>query len=643
MQTAKYHHRFYSKLIQRIIDALIGGVTFYLAYQIRFEWQVPFADDYQMWFLVPAIMFGQVLVSSVLGVYRLVWRYVSLTDGFIIARSYIVFSTILLVLRLGLPERWWVFRVPRSIIVIQLLLSLTAALSARVLRRIIYERQSSKKLDGEDPRRVVLIGAGRAGVMVTKEISSRPDIKAVGFLDDDPQKIGAVINGLQVLGPVDSLPEVVKQHNVQEIIICIPQPPRATLRRLWALCEQLALRIKIVPTLEEILHGKVNITAFRGVETADLLGRDTVELSLNEPNVAGAYRGKRILITGAGGSIGSEVAQQLVRLMPEQLVLLDKDESGLNDAYLRIAGDSKGLAVQPVIADIRFSARLQTIFSRFRPEVVFHAAAYKHVPLMEMNPCEAILNNVTGTRNVVEHSVAFGVSRFVLISTDKAVKPISIMGASKRLCEMIVQAQRGYAHTRFSCVRFGNVLGSRGSVVPLFQQQIARGGPVTVTHPEVTRFLMTIPEAVRLVIQAGTLASSGEIFVLEMGEPVPILNLARDLIEHSGLRPGRDIQIEITGLRRGEKISEELIDGVTEQLSRTPFDKILVVKKKPIDLAEFAQKLSAVEEAARRESPQDIYRILRELNIGFYPEALNSNVLGKLNSEQARPSVEREP
>ncbi|MGH6631338.1 MAG: polysaccharide biosynthesis protein, partial [Burkholderiales bacterium] len=282
---------------------------------------------------------------------------------------------------------------------------------------------------------------------------------------------------------------------------------------------------------------------------ADLLGRETIESQADSSEVAPIYSGKRILITGAGGSIGSELSRQLYELKPSQLVLLDKDENGLNEIYVRLASNSDGLPVHPVVADIRSRERLQGVFSRFRPEVVFHAAAHKHVPLMEMNPCEAILNNVVGTRNLVELSSTFGVSHFVFISTDKAVKPVSIMGASKRVCEMIVQAGGQNGSTRFSCVRFGNVMGSRGSVIPFFQQQIARGGPVTVTHPDVQRFLMTIPEAVRLVIRAGTLGSAGEIFILDMGDPVPILDLARDLIELSGLRPGKDIQIEVTQLR----------------------------------------------------------------------------------------------
>lgn len=613
----KQKYDLYSATNQRICDALIGGIAFYLGYQIRFEWDVPSTDAYQLWLLLPAAMVGHVVVGSLLGVYRLIWRYISLTDALVVLRGHVVFSTILVILRLTLPDRWASLRVPLSIIVIEFLLSSSAALSARVLRRILYQRQSMRTLSGEKVNRVLLIGAGQAGVMVAKEMAPDVRVKVVGFLDDDPRKAGAIINGIKVLGPVDSLPTAVREHGVEEVVICIPRAPRATLKCLWAFCESLPVQTKIVPTIGEILHGKVNIAAFRDVQMADLLGRETADLSSNEADVAPAYSGKRVLITGAGGSIGSELAHQLLRFTPAQLILLDKDENGVYELYSQLEADSERTAVHPLVADIRFPERLKAIFSRFRPEVVFHAAAHKHVTLMERNACEAILNNVVGTRNLAENSLAFGVFQFVLVSTDKAVKPKSIMGASKRVCELIAQARGNEGSTRFSCVRFGNVLNSRGSVVPLFQKQIARGGPISITHPGVQRFLMTIPEAIHLLIQAGTLGSWGQIFVLEMGDPVPILDLARDLIELSGLRPGKDIQIEMTQLHPGEKIIEELFDHTSETLSPTPFDKIFVVHGKPYDWPGFAEKLAALEDAARRESPEDVRQILREFNFGF--------------------------
>ncbi len=626
----KLKYDFYSTTNQWIIDALIAGVAFVVAYQLRFEWHVPPSGTYQIWLLLPAVMFGRVLVSSLLGIYRHIWRYISLNDALVVSRSHLAFSSILLILRLGMPDRWAILRVPLSVIVMDFLLSLLGSLGARTLRRVLYQRQSDNALEGAI-KRMLLVGAGRAGIMVAKELVARPEVKLVGFLDDDPKKIGSVISGVRVLGPLDALPSVVKRHDVEEVIICIPRAPRAALKRLWALSDHLSVQVKIVPTLEEVLQGQVNIAAFRDVQMADLLGRESVELPAIDPGAAEAYRGKRILITGAGGSIGSELARQLIQFSPEQLVLLDKDENGLHDIYVRLGNSTGACGVHAVVADIRFPERLRAVFSCFRPEVIFHAAAHKHVPLMEMNPCEAILNNVVGTRNLVELSQTFGVARFIFISTDKAVKPVSIMGASKRVCEMIVQARGANGQTRFACVRFGNVVGSRGSVVPLFQRQIARGGPITVTHPDVQRFLMTIPEAVRLVIQAGGLASSGETFILDMGDPVPIMDLARDLIELSGLQPGRDIQIEMTQLRPGEKLIEELIDSTTEQLASTCYEKIRVVRGRVFNATVFASKLRALEQAARRESPQDVHRTLRELNIGFEP-AFN----GQIKSEELK-------
>jgi FlaA1/EpsC-like NDP-sugar epimerase len=371
-----------------------------------------------------------------------------------------------------------------------------------------------------------------------------------------------------------------------------------------------------VPTLEEILHGKVNIANFREVEMKDLLGRNSVEGSASEAELGEAYRGKSILITGAGGSIGSELALQLWKLQPSHLLLLDKDENGLNDVYLQL--QSHGLTTAtPVVADLRFPERLRTIFENYRPQVVFHAAAHKHLHLMELNPCEAVANNITGTRNLVEQAVRFGVARFVQISTDKAVNPTSIMGATKRICEMIVQAQADRQRTLFCCVRFGNVLGSRGSVVPIFQQQILKGGPVTVTHARAERFLMTIPEAVCLLIHAGTLAHSKEIFVLDMGEPVLIQNLAHDLIELSGLSPTGDIRIEITKMKRGEKLSEVLVDDRSETLRPTRLHKIQTIATRPFDIAEFTARLRALEASAWQGHAEDVYRHLADVNIGF--------------------------
>lgn len=618
-KAARPRYEFYSAVNQRILDALTGGAAFYLAHQLRFEGQVPPEHAYQMWALLPAFMLGHVLMNSALGIYRLIWRYISLKDALVISRSYAAFALVLVIMRFGLPDRWWLARAPYSVIAIDFLLALFGALGARALRRLLYEHSQIRDRASAEPRRVLLIGAGRAGVMVARELASASDLRPVGFLDDDPKKEGAVISGLRVLGSLDSLPRVARGNHIQEVVVCIPRASRDVLKKVWALAESVGITTKIVPTIDEILQKKTTIAVFRKVEPADLLGRNPVAFSVNDADLVTAYRGKRVLITGGGGSIGSELACQLHPLKPAQLILLDKDENGLHDSSVRLRDFRGDCEVHPVVADLRFASRLEDVFRRFRPEVVFHAAAHKHVHLMEISPCEAILNNVLSTDYLVDQAIAYGVARFTLISTDKAVKPTCVMGASKRLCEMIVQARAGEGRTRFSCVRFGNVIGSRGSVLPLFAQQIADGGPVTVTDPNVERFLMTIPEAASLVIQAATLGTAGEVFVLEMGEPVRIQDLARELIERSGLRPEKDIEIKITHLEKGEKMSEQLLDESSERLLPTRYEKIAAVASPRFDAAVFERDLRVIEEAARHGAAEQIFQVLRELNIGYRP------------------------
>jgi FlaA1/EpsC-like NDP-sugar epimerase len=503
---------------------------------------------------------------------------------------------------------------PLAVVVAELLLSFTGAVAARIARRILY--------DGPPPRgpirtgaTVLLIGAGRLGVNTANQLRAAIQLRPVAFLDDDPKKIGLLVSGLKVLGPVSMLSAVVGRYRVEQVVVCIASPPREMLRRIFAVCELLGITVKIVPALEEILERKINIVNFRNVEMNDLLGRKPIEHPADHAAVAAAYAGRRILITGAGGSIGSELALQLSKIGPRALLLLDKDENGLNDTYSHLDKAARPCAAA-IVADLRFAERLRGVLETFRPEVVFHAAAHKHVHLMETNPCEAITNNVTGTRNLLEQSVAHGVSRFVQVSTDKAVNPTSVMGASKRVCEMFVQAQAGNGKTLFCCVRFGNVLGSRGSVVPIFQEQIQ---PVTVTHQDAQRFLMTIPEAVCLLIQAGTLANNRDIFVLDMGPPVMIHKLAEDLIELSGLSPNRDIRIEIRGLKQGEKLAETLMDNSSE-LRPTQHEKIKAISTGNFDLEAFTNRVVDLERSAWEGDSEEVYRHLANLNIGYEPQ-----------------------
>lgn len=614
----------YSSVNQKLIDVVLAGVSFWLAFQLRFDGHVPPDSAFQMWSLLVPIMIARVLVNFWLRSYRMVWRYISLSDAILLARNQAAFVLIAVAVRYGGGLTSAPVRLPLGIIVLDGVLFLLGSLAVRVLRRVLSEEHPNHTHGTP----VLLVGAGRAGLMVARELKSRADIRPLGFLDDDPKKKNAVICGIPVLGPLKALGLCVQQYRAREVIVCLARPPRDTLKRIWAVCDQLGARVRIVPSLDEILSGKISIAAFRDVDMKELLGRNTVDVSIKNDGVMSTYVDKTILVTGAGGSIGSELAYQLGQMKPAQLILLDKDENGLHDIYLRLQKEGNGFAT-PIVADIRFAQRLRSVFSHFLPDIVFHAAAHKHVHLMEVNPCEAITNNVVGTRTLVETAVEFGVARFVQISTDKAVNPTSIMGASKRVCEMIVQSNQDHGRVHFCCVRFGNVLGSRGSVVPIFQQQIANGEPVTVTHRSAERFLMTIPEAVCLLIQAGTLANSGEIFVLDMGEPVRIEHLARNLIEHLGLRPGKDVPIEITELHSEEKLIEVLVDHSTEILQPTPFPKINMIHCEPFDRRKFSQTLQYLEQASWNSSVEDVYDGLRDLNIGF------------CGSEQPRQSTRR--
>ncbi|HEV2425715.1 MAG TPA: nucleoside-diphosphate sugar epimerase/dehydratase [Terriglobia bacterium] len=634
----KLRFSLYTTANQRLIDALASGLAFYLAYQLRFDGHVPAESLHQLWLVLPALIAGQILLNSALGLYRLVWRYIGLADALILARGYILSMAILLAARFGLISVAPGLCVPVSICILYFVLAFGGSVGVRALRRLQYEGMPAKAWNGKHLRRLLLIGAGRAGAMLAKEIACRTDVKPVGFLDDDRNKVGSLINGLPVLGSIDSLAVVAAEHDVDEVIICMAKVHRNTLKKVWAICESIPVRARIVPAFEDILQGKANIAAYRDVEINDLLGREPLELRVDDPQMLGAYRGRRILITGGGGSIGSELACQLAGLDPQEIVLLDKDENGLNDACIRLRTLRTAASIYPVVADLRLLPRLQEVFSRFRPEIVFHAAAHKHVYLMEMNPCEAVLNNVFGTRNLIEEGVRCGMRRFVLVSTDKAVKPSCVMGATKRLCEMLVQVQRFQGSQRarcFCCVRFGNVIGSRGSVVPIFQKQIARGGPITLTHPDVERFLMTIPEAVSLLIQAGTLGAAGEIFVLDMGEPVRIVSLARNLIELSGLRPGLDIPIQITSLKSGEKLREELVDTNREELAPTAFEKVGRVRSEPFEAKAFIEKLSVLEAAAWRGNAEGVLRIIEDFGIGFRT--------GIVSGEAPSPSLAPDP
>ncbi len=448
--------------------------------------------------------------------------------------------------------------------------------------------------------RALIVGAGAAGRMVAEEMRLRPEYgyRAVGFLDDDPGKIGCEISGIPVVGSISDLVANVKTQDINEIVIAMPSASGHTIREVVGLCEEACTSFKIVPGIWEIILGDVTISQLREVRPEDLLGRETV--SLDQEAMTGDLGGKRVLITGAGGSIGSELARQVAAFDPQHILLMGRGENSIYAIDQELGQYYPNVQKSAIISSISDAHALESIFREYRPQIVFHAAAHKHVHLMEAYPDEAIKNNVTGTKNLVDAAVRYGSERFVMLSTDKAVRPMGAMGASKRLAESILieRAARG-CDTKLMAVRFGNVLASRGSVVPLFRQQIRLGGPVTVTHPDVTRYFMTIREAAMLVLEAGLSGHGGEVFVLDMGEPIRIADLAAHLIRLSGLEPGKDIAIEFCGLRPGEKLHEELWYS-NETLSRTSHDKVMVVQSPAAGLlSDLSERIEHLEDLAR--------------------------------------------
>ncbi len=539
--------------------------------------------------LAPAI---KMPLFGLLGVYARYWRYASVDELLLLAGAAAVGGLTQGALFLGgkalLPEL--APAVPRSIPLIDILVTGILIAGPRFAVRLWGQHaQRLSKANGApvEPVHVLIAGAGEAGVLVLRELMANPQagLVPVGFVDDDPHKHGVLIHRVRVLGGRERIPELVRERHVEQVIIAMPSASGKTIREIVAICESAGVRARIIPGMYALLSGQVSLNQIRDVQIEDLLRREPVHTDTTE--VRGLIQGKRVLVTGAGGSIGAELCRQIIRFKPSELILLGHGENSIFEIFNELralsspsskrpkGAPSAACTVHPVIADIRDAARLEAIFASYRPEIVFHAAAHKHVPLMEMNVQDAVTNNVLGTRTLVTASVAAGVQRFVLISTDKAVRPTSVMGATKRVAEMIVQEAAVRTGWAYVAVRFGNVLGSRGSVVPFFQKQIANGGPVTVTHPEMRRYFMTIPEAVQLVLQAAAMGKGGEIFVLDMGEPVRILDLARDLIRLSGLEPERDIEIRFTGVRPGEKLFEELFDPA-EMHHRTKHEKIFV-------------------------------------------------------------------
>jgi FlaA1/EpsC-like NDP-sugar epimerase len=475
--------------------------------------------------------------------------------------------------------------------------------------RISEERKRSKCSEGK-PAKVLIVGAGDAAALLIREIKKHKELNynIIGLVDDDKLKIGKNINGFKVLGQTKNIVSICREKEIEEIILALPSASLETQKKILSICKQTKCKLKTVPGIYEILDDKVNISKIRDVNIEDLLGREPIKLDIE--GISKYIKNKIVLVTGGGGSIGSELCRQISRFKPKELIILDIYENNAYDLQMELKHLYPQLNMRVVIASIREFDRINEVFEQYKPNVVFHAAAHKHVPLMEDNPKEVIKNNILGTYNVAKSSDSHNVEKFVLISTDKAVNPTNIMGASKRFCEIIIQSLDKKSKTEYVAVRFGNVLGSNGSVIPLFKKQIAHGGPVTVTDPEITRFFMTIPEAAQLVIQAASMAKGGEIFVLDMGEPVKIADLAKDLIILSGFQPEVDIKIEYTGLRPGEKLYEELLmDEVA--LTSTNYKKIFVEKPMEYDIDFLESSIKEFKDVIQK-SEKDIFDLMEE-------------------------------
>ena len=561
-------------------DALLVVMCFYLAYLFRFEFAIPpnaLSTFARTW---PNVLIVKMVVFALFHLYRGMWRYTSMRDLINVSKA-VFTSSLLIVLGVFISHHFKGF--PRSVFIIDGFLTFLAIGGIRMVIRLYFAKKSGSivfpslrpQTQEDDRKRILIFGGGDAGEKAVREIRDNPRLgyNVVAFIDDDPSKIGRSIHNVPVVGDMKGLNKVVETLNVDEVLIAIPSAG-LRMRQIVAACKGCGVPFKTLPGMGELIEGKVSIKALRDVDYQDLLGRPQVRLDVK--GVCGYLENRRVLVTGSGGSIGSELVRQMVMFNPENVILLDASEANLHGIEMELKYNIGYQRYTPILGSIQNGQILDKIFDRYRPQVVFHAAAYKHVAMMELNPWQAVHNNIRGSKTVMEKAINYGADHFVLVSTDKAVRPSNVMGASKRIAELILQSNLGN-HTRMMAVRFGNVVGSSGSVIPLFREQIANGGPVRVSHPDVTRYFMTIPEASQLILQAGAIGEGGEIFILEMGTPVKILDMARDLIRLSGKEPDRDIEIVFKGLEPGEKLYEELItEG--EGIVPTEHDKIMVLK-----------------------------------------------------------------
>ena len=598
------------RLWQVVFDAALLFLALFLAFELRFDGHLPSRPVYShlFWSVVWWVVAAQLLVFLLMGLYNKWWRYSGVRDLTHIVEASVIATVVgaivAVVVARTLQAPFFningldieVDGLPFGVIGLDWMLMLLMLGGSRLSARIVWERPWRNEMS-RDRKKVLVVGAGDAGELVVREMLKTRKItnQPVGLVDDDPRKKNMQIHGVRVIGTTKQIPQLVEEHGAEEVIIAIPSVHGAVVQRIVALCKKANVNVKTLPGVYELIKGSVTIEQLRDVQVEDILGRGEVTVDMGD--VAEAVSGKVVLVTGAGGSIGSELSRQIATMNPRRLLLLDHAEDNLFTIHHELTDERHAHMSVPLLADVKNVERMRKIFEEFRPHMVFHAAAYKHVPMMEYNPRQAFENNTFATKGLAEIAIEYEAERFVFISTDKAVEAQTVMGTSKALAERVVESlAKEQRVTKLMSVRFGNVLGSSGSVVPIFKRQIAAGGPVTVTDERMTRFFMTIPEAVRLVLQAGAMGRGGEIFVLDMGDPVPIVDLAREMIRLSGLEPDKDIAIEITGIRPGEKLHEKLFnDG--ETVGGTDHPKIMTATRTPIPPDLLARDLDRISAA----------------------------------------------
>ena len=584
------------RLWQLVVDAALIAAAWELSFFIRFDGDPPvYYERYLEWDVLILVVGIMIPVFVAFGFYNRWWRYVSTRDMWGAVRGVAAAGVAAFLVFTALD--FHPARVPRGIWIIDVLVLLAFVAGVRLLARTLIERPAAGTIVARG-KEVVIVGAGDAAQLIVREMLKNPGLgyTPIGLVDDDPRKKNLRLHGIRVLGTSGELRHLLRDRRPDELLIAIPSASGEARERIVQIARAEKVPVKTLPGLHELIAGDFNLAGqIRPVEVEDVLGREPVEVDID--SIAGYLTGEVVLVTGAGGSIGSELCRQIARIGPTRLVLVDNAEPGLFEIERELVDERGFRATAAVLADAGNATKMRQVFEKYRPAVVFHAAAYKHVAMMEANPIEAVRNNTLGTRTLADVAVEFGAKRFVLVSTDKAANPKTIMGQSKALCEWIVETHghRADVPTRFVAVRFGNVLGSSGSVIPIFRRQIARGGPLTVTHPEMTRYFMTIPEAVQLVVQAGAIGGRGQVYVLDMGEPVRIVDLAEKMIQLSGKEPGRDIAIEFIGPKPGEKLHEVLV-GDGEVVTPSSHDAILQLTRPPIDAAWLEDGLRELEQ-----------------------------------------------